>query len=217
MQWIASVERIEALKPKIVIAGHKRPDARDDDPATILGHTKSYIRDPICSGPSSRQSAAATSGSSALTTSTERSPAPATSQSARPGYALRYRSPPPTTATQTAKPPRPAPPAWWAPHPPARPPERRAPPEGAPAGDAATLRPPELKEREIAFSLMTSMSESETRDAVRRLLLNLSNAADDGNISWAQIQVKVVVAEEAADQVEQDVRDTGTNPSTHSV
>jgi hypothetical protein len=61
------------------------------------------------------------------------------------------------------------------------------------------------------------MSESETRDAVRRLLLNLSNAADDGNISWAQIQVKVVVAEEAADQVEQDVRDTGTNPSTHSV
>jgi hypothetical protein len=61
------------------------------------------------------------------------------------------------------------------------------------------------------------MSESETRDAVRRLLLNLSNAADDGNISWAQIQVKVVVAEEAADQVERDVRDTGTNPSTHSV
>jgi hypothetical protein len=134
MQWIASVEQIEALKPKIVIAGHKRPDARDDDPATILGHTKSYIRDPICSGPSSRQSAAATSGSSALTTSTERSPAPATSQSARPGYALRYRSPPPTTATQTAKPPRPAPPAWWAPHPPARPPERRAPPEGGTGG-----------------------------------------------------------------------------------
>jgi hypothetical protein len=64
---------------------------------------------------------------------------------------------------------------------------------------------------------MTSMSESETRDAVRRLLLNLSNAADDGNISWAQIQVKVVVADEAADQVERDVRDTGTNPSTHSV
>jgi hypothetical protein len=32
MQWIASVEQIEALKPKIVIAGHKRPDARDDHP-----------------------------------------------------------------------------------------------------------------------------------------------------------------------------------------
>jgi len=45
MQWIASVEQIEALKPKIVVASHKRPDARDDDPATILGHTKTYIRD----------------------------------------------------------------------------------------------------------------------------------------------------------------------------
>jgi glyoxylase-like metal-dependent hydrolase (beta-lactamase superfamily II) len=45
MQWIASVEQIEALKPKIVVASHKRPDARDDDPATILSNTKTYIRD----------------------------------------------------------------------------------------------------------------------------------------------------------------------------
>ena len=45
MQWIASVDQIEALDPKIVVAGHKRPDARDDDPATILGDTKTYIRD----------------------------------------------------------------------------------------------------------------------------------------------------------------------------
>ena len=45
MQWIASVEHIEALKPKIVVASHKRPEARDDDPATILSDTKTYIRD----------------------------------------------------------------------------------------------------------------------------------------------------------------------------
>ena len=45
MHWIASVEQIEALKPKIVVAGHKHPDARDDDPAAILGDTKTYIRD----------------------------------------------------------------------------------------------------------------------------------------------------------------------------
>jgi glyoxylase-like metal-dependent hydrolase (beta-lactamase superfamily II) len=44
MGWIASVEKIEALEPRIVVASHKRPDARDDDPATILGNTKSYIR-----------------------------------------------------------------------------------------------------------------------------------------------------------------------------
>jgi glyoxylase-like metal-dependent hydrolase (beta-lactamase superfamily II) len=45
MQWIASVEKIEALRPKIVVAGYKRPDARDDDPTTILADTKTYIRD----------------------------------------------------------------------------------------------------------------------------------------------------------------------------
>jgi glyoxylase-like metal-dependent hydrolase (beta-lactamase superfamily II) len=45
MQWIASVEQVEALKPEIVVASHKRPDARDDAPATILGDTKTYIRD----------------------------------------------------------------------------------------------------------------------------------------------------------------------------
>ena len=45
MQWIASVEQIEALEPKVVVAGHKRPDSRDDDPAAILGGTKTYIRD----------------------------------------------------------------------------------------------------------------------------------------------------------------------------
>jgi glyoxylase-like metal-dependent hydrolase (beta-lactamase superfamily II) len=45
MQWIASIEKVEALDPKVVVTGHKRPDARDDDPATILGDTKRYIRD----------------------------------------------------------------------------------------------------------------------------------------------------------------------------
>ena len=45
MQWIASVEQVEALDPRIVVAGHKRPNAPDDDPASILGGTKTYIRD----------------------------------------------------------------------------------------------------------------------------------------------------------------------------
>jgi len=89
---------------------------------------------------------------------------------------------------------------------------------GGAAGDSTgTRQQPEPNEREIAFSLMTSMSEPGTRDAVRTLLLTLSNAADDGNISWAQIQVKVIVAGEAAAKIEQDIRDTGANPSSRSV
>lgn len=72
-------------------------------------------------------------------------------------------------------------------------------------------------EREIAFSLMTSMADAATQDAVRRLLLDLSNAADEGKISWAQIQVKVVVKEDIADELEKGVRDTGTTPSSRAV
>jgi hypothetical protein len=90
-------------------------------------------------------------------------------------------------------------------------------PVGSASGGTGAPQQPELKEREIAFSLMTSMSDSATRDAVRRLLLDLSNAADDGDISWAQIQVKVVATEEAAAKIVQDIRATGTNPSSRSV
>jgi hypothetical protein len=35
LQWIASVEQVEQLNPRIVIAGHKDADTRDNNPATI--------------------------------------------------------------------------------------------------------------------------------------------------------------------------------------
>lgn len=44
-KWAASVEAIAALEPRIVVAGHKKPDAGDDDAAGILNSTRSYIRD----------------------------------------------------------------------------------------------------------------------------------------------------------------------------
>jgi hypothetical protein len=87
-------------------------------------------------------------------------------------------------------------------------------PEPNPLGPTAPPPSPPPAEREIAFSLMTSMTDPDTRDAVRRLLVDLSNAADDGKISWAQIQVKVVVAAEVAGDLESDVRATGTTPSS---
>jgi hypothetical protein len=83
--------------------------------------------------------------------------------------------------------------------------------------ETAEAQPIPAVEREIAFTLMTSMADSDTRDAVRRLLLDLSNAADDGQVSWAQIQVKVVVATEIAGEIENDVRATGTDPSSRDV
>ena len=42
-EWIAAIETIRSLKPKAVVAGHKRPD-REDAPA-ILDETRQYIED----------------------------------------------------------------------------------------------------------------------------------------------------------------------------
>lgn len=43
--WLASIGIIERLHPKIVVAGHKKPEARDDEAETILNGTRSYIQD----------------------------------------------------------------------------------------------------------------------------------------------------------------------------
>ena len=45
MRWAASVDDIAALQPRIVVAGHKKPEASDDDGEAILASTKKYILD----------------------------------------------------------------------------------------------------------------------------------------------------------------------------
>src|SRR5712692_3369019 len=42
-EWIAAVDKMESLKPRAVIAGHKR--VGNDDSPGILGETRKYIRD----------------------------------------------------------------------------------------------------------------------------------------------------------------------------
>ncbi len=42
-EWIAALDKIEALKPRAVIAGHKRPG--NEDSPRILEETRQYIRD----------------------------------------------------------------------------------------------------------------------------------------------------------------------------
>jgi glyoxylase-like metal-dependent hydrolase (beta-lactamase superfamily II) len=41
--WIAALDKMESLKPRAVIAGHKR--AGNDDSPRIIGDTRNYIRD----------------------------------------------------------------------------------------------------------------------------------------------------------------------------
>lgn len=42
-RWAASVEDIATLRPRTVVAGHKKPEASDDDGEAILAGTKDYI------------------------------------------------------------------------------------------------------------------------------------------------------------------------------
>ena len=44
-KWIASIEMIERLRPRIVVAGHRKPEVPDDEAEAILRGTRSYIHD----------------------------------------------------------------------------------------------------------------------------------------------------------------------------
>ena len=41
--WLAGIESIEALGPRVVVAGHKNPDL-DDDATRVLNETREYLR-----------------------------------------------------------------------------------------------------------------------------------------------------------------------------
>ena len=43
--WLESIAKVAALEPRIVVAGHKRPELPDDDIAASVGATASFIRD----------------------------------------------------------------------------------------------------------------------------------------------------------------------------
>ena len=43
IEWIAALDKLETLKPRAVIAGHKIPE-NDDDPRNIA-ETRQYLRD----------------------------------------------------------------------------------------------------------------------------------------------------------------------------
>src|ERR1700732_199877 len=43
LEWISTLDKLEALKPKAVVAGHKVPE--NDDHPRIIGETRQYLRD----------------------------------------------------------------------------------------------------------------------------------------------------------------------------
>lgn len=43
--WIASVDKLAALDPRVIVAGHKKPAAADDETKRMLDETRKYIED----------------------------------------------------------------------------------------------------------------------------------------------------------------------------
>jgi hypothetical protein len=72
-------------------------------------------------------------------------------------------------------------------------------------------------EQELAFTLMTSLTDESKRDNVRLLLRNLANAIDEGKASYAQLMVKVIVDDSVADALAEDIRSTGTSPTVKKI
>jgi glyoxylase-like metal-dependent hydrolase (beta-lactamase superfamily II) len=50
-QWLASIDAVEALSPRSIIAGHKQPGASDQDVRGMLDGTRAYIRDFAAAAP----------------------------------------------------------------------------------------------------------------------------------------------------------------------
>jgi glyoxylase-like metal-dependent hydrolase (beta-lactamase superfamily II) len=45
LAWISSIDKIAALSPRLVVAGHKAPGTRDDDLDEVIDSSKQYIAD----------------------------------------------------------------------------------------------------------------------------------------------------------------------------
>ncbi len=43
-EWLAALDKMQSLKPRIVVAGHKNPK-NDDNGSRVIGHTRQYILD----------------------------------------------------------------------------------------------------------------------------------------------------------------------------
>jgi hypothetical protein len=72
-------------------------------------------------------------------------------------------------------------------------------------------------EQEVAFSLMSSLTDDTKREAVRLLLRSLTNAVDEGKVSYAQIMIKVVIDSSTADTIREGACEAGANPTVRDI
>jgi hypothetical protein len=72
-------------------------------------------------------------------------------------------------------------------------------------------------EKQFAFSLRTSLSDSDKVDALYQLFAALGDVVDNRNASFAEVMVKVRVSESVVDDLAAKVRDAGPEPTITEV
>jgi hypothetical protein len=72
--------------------------------------------------------------------------------------------------------------------------------------------PEATKEKQVAFSLRTSLSQDQPRDTLYALLQALADVVDEGKSSYAEVMLKVRVSADNADAIADLARKTGANP-----
>ncbi|MBE4717295.1 AAA family ATPase [Pseudarthrobacter sp. AB1] len=97
--------------------------------------------------------------------------------------------------------------------------EKSVPPgrEGEKAGGQDKLQRPPVAEKQIAFSLRTSLLQDQPRDTLYALLQALADMVDEGKSSYAEVMFKVRVDGASADAVADLVRKAGGNPDLRDV
>jgi glyoxylase-like metal-dependent hydrolase (beta-lactamase superfamily II) len=53
-EWLASIDAVEGLSPRSIVAGHKQPSASDEDVRGMLDGTRAYIRDFAAAAPAAK-------------------------------------------------------------------------------------------------------------------------------------------------------------------
>jgi hypothetical protein len=72
-------------------------------------------------------------------------------------------------------------------------------------------------QQQLSFSLMTTITENDKREAVRLLLRSLSYAVDEGKVSYAQLMVRVNADSSVAEEIAEEARGAGASPRVKKV
>jgi hypothetical protein len=88
---------------------------------------------------------------------------------------------------------------------------------GMPTGGATRTGGHPAQERRVTFSLRTALDDTSKRDAVYSLFRALANAVDGSTASYAEAQIRLVIAGDVAEEIERFAREAGCDVTTQDM